>query len=274
MFREFFDRLCPLSGVRVLPEIEKQLTYRPWVKVNAAVENEPFEGTFYLVTAVNRKDHRISYFNPYNHANMQIDYRCFKSFSLAPDQEYELLHNLELNRHIWGIYKESIGGNQQSRQRQRIGYTHDKYPIYIRKGLHVHVGDEAKRQFWGDHAPFEVAALEIDKGGPHVEAFSYYAGYGTIGFDVSIGPWEKDPRWVDYDQSARDKLYKEYLEYKSAPPFEEGDIIQAPGFQERVFIRYEDVDRTRMVVYPGKLIEGAECIARFKLLERKGVAVE
>lgn len=274
MFRNWFDRAFPSVGERALREIERRLQYVPWVRITAAAEGEPLEGTFYLVTAVNRKENRIAYFNPYSHANMQIDWRCFKSFSISPDQEYELLHNLEFNRYIWGVYKEGRNGNRQSRHRQRVGYTHDKYPIYIRKGLHVYEGTEGKRKLWGDHAPFEVAALEIDKGGPHIEAFSYYAGYGTVGFEVNFGPWEIDPRWIDYDQQARDKLHREYLEYKASPPFEEGDIIQSPGFQERIFIRYEDPDRTRMIVYPGKLIEGADAIARFVLLERKGVAVD
>ncbi|MNE80667.1 hypothetical protein D3C80_1772580 [compost metagenome] len=119
---------------------------------------------------------------------------------------------------------------------------------------------------------FQVASLDIDVGEGHYHGFAYYPGYGTRGITVDIGEWEPNPRYVDYAQLERDRLHQEYLDYKASPPFEEGDIIQAQGFPQHVFVRYEDVSRTRMVVYPGKVITGADNIARYKLVERRGLA--
>lgn len=272
--KKFFERWFPSDIERTLQEIERRLEYVPYVKVSAADHDEGVEGTLYYVTKIDRKGGYLHYFNPYNHANMATCYVRFGSLSCTPDQDpSELERHSFINNHIWGIYK-SNRGTRGNKYRQRLGWDINSNPIYIRNGLHCYEGTAEERTRWGDTAMFLVAALEVDKGGPHVEAFSYYPGYGTLGFRVDIGGWEADPRFIDYDQQHRDKLHAEYLAYKKSPPFQEGDIIKSPGFPERVFIRYEDRDRTRMIVFPGKLIEGADNIARFVLLERKGVPVD
>lgn len=271
--KKFFERWFPSDIERTLQEIERRLEYVPYVKVSAADHDEGVEGTLYYVTKIDRKGGYLHYFNPYNHANMATCYVRFGSLSCTPDQDpSELERHSFINNHIWGIYK-SNRGTRGNKYRQRLGWDINSNPIYIRNGLHCYEGTAEERTRWGDTAMFLVAALEVDKGGPHVEAFSYYAGYGTLGFRVDIGGWEPCPRFIDYDQQARDKLMEEYRRYKAAEPFQEGDIVRSPRGEERVFIRYEDRDRTRMIVFPGKLIEGADAIAQFTLVERRSKAV-
>lgn len=270
LFRKWF----PDSVEQSLREIERRLQHVPYVKVTAAALDEPFEATIYHVTGVDRKEGYLNWFNPYNHANMGTKLSQFRSISCTPDQDpADLERHSFINSHIWGIYKDKRSQNRGSRHRQRLGWDINNNPIYIRNGLHCFEGTASERERWGDVACFLVAALEVDKGGPHVEAFSYYPAYGTLGFRVDIGGWEPCPRYVDYNQLARDQLLAEYKKYKAAEPFQEGDIIKSPAGPERVFIRYEDRDRTRMIVFPGKLIEGADAIAQFQLVERRSKAV-
>lgn len=270
----WFMRRIPSTVEHTLREIERRLEFVPYVKAAAAHHGDGLEGMLFYITGVDRKENRIAYFNPYNHANMLVNIASIESLSLTPDQDpSELGRHHMVNSHIWSIYKGKRNQSRGSKHRQRLGWDANRNPIYIRNGLHCFEGTAAERERWGDVAPFLVAALEVDKGGKHVEAFSYYPAYGTLGFDVDIGGWEPCPRYVDYDQMARDKLMEEYRRYKAAEPFQEGDIIKSPGFPERVFIRYEDRDRTRMIVFPGKLIEGADAIARFELVERRSKTV-
>lgn len=265
-----FHRVFLDPTQKTLREVQRRLDTMPFVKIHVAARGEPFEGTFYLVTEIDWAKGRIAWFNPYNHSNMSTEWSSLGSIAIDLEQTFDLKPNWEFNALIWQISRDNKPYNRNE-YRRRLGYDHRSHPIYIRKGLHVHEGTAEYRSRWGNVAVFQVAALEVDRGGENIEAFSYYAGYGTYGIDIDIGEWEPNPRYVDYDKRHRDALHREYLEYKAKPPFEEGDIIRSRGFQDRVFIRYEDPDRTRMIVYPGKLIEGAECIARFELIERRGV---
>jgi hypothetical protein len=197
----------------------------------------------------------------------------FDSFSMPVDQFYSLLPDRHLNALIYSVHID-LSPYVPNQLRRRIGYNHEGIPIYIKRGLHVHRGSDETRAKWGDVALFEVASLSLDVGTEYGHGFAYYAGYGTIGLRIDIGEWELNPHYIDYEQQERDRLRVEYEAYKASTPFEEGDIIQAPGHNPQVFIRYEDADRTRMLVYPGKLIEGAGSIVHYRLVERKGAVVE
>lgn len=259
---------------RTLREIEKLLETKPFVKVCVSPQDAEQlhvfwggEGIYLLVTEVCRGSQRLKYFDPYGKGNFAVDYTGLQRFSVGENQYIELNPNPGLNALILSTHKSGSSG--RARKRMRVGYDHDNNPVYLPDTLHVHKGSSSSLTKWGSVACFEVAALEVDN--PNYDypiAYTYYPHYGTLGLKIDYGPWLPHPRWVDYEQQARDKLQKEYQAYKAKPPFLEGDIIQSPGFPERVFIRYEDPDRTRMVVFPGKVIEGAESIARFQLIQR------
>ncbi|WP_310612617.1 hypothetical protein, partial [Acinetobacter baumannii] len=67
---KFFERWFPSSIERTLQEIERRLEYVPYVKCSGGDHDEGIEGTLYYVTKVDRKEGRINYFLPHNHANM------------------------------------------------------------------------------------------------------------------------------------------------------------------------------------------------------------
>jgi hypothetical protein len=277
MLNKIFDSLwkgcrtvVPTPMTVTLREIETRLRTRPYVMVRGALHDEPFEGTFYLVTAVDRKANRLAYFNPYSHANMLIDIGDFKSLSTDGAPTLDLNPNRLLNTLIWQIYKDDTP-YKRGQQRRRLAYDWDDHPIYIERGLHVHVGKTEVHDRWGNVAIFEVAALSADRGGPNYEAFSYYAGYGTYGLRVDIGEWEASPRFVDYEQKNRDRLRVEYDTYMASPPFEEGQMIESPHFGSVIFIGYIDATRSAMRVHPGNVIEGITTLMTFKVSENQPV---
>lgn len=246
-----------------LYHIETLLKTRPFVKVHGAAHGEEVEGTFYLVTKVDRRNERLAYFNPYSHSNMMIDWKDFSSITVDPVQEFDLKPNRELNALIWQIYRDN-SPYKRGQKRRRLGYDWKGDAIYIERGLHVFVGDTETHDLWGNVAIFEVAALTLERGGDHKEAFSYYAGYGTYGLTIDIGEWEPDPRFIDYELQARTKMRVEYEAYKASPPFKEGQFIESPSHGYMIFVRYLDEDRTAMSVYPGDDIHGISKLMTFK----------
>lgn len=272
-FYGFYKMLFPTRLEQTLRKIEALLEARPFVKVHAASIGEDFEGTFYLVTYVDRKAGRLAYFNPYSHANMQIDWSCFSSLTVDPVQNFGLKTNRELNKLIWQIHKDN-SPYKRGQKRRRIGYDWNRHPIYIERGLHVFKGTEQNHIRWGSVAVFEVAALSVDRGGEHCEAFPYYAGYGTYGITIDIGEWEPDPRFIDYEQKNRDRLRAEYDAYMASPPFEEGQMIESPHFGSVIFIGYTDTTRSAMRVHPGNVIEGITTLMTFTVSENQPVKAE
>lgn len=266
-----------VKSERVVRTIEKLLKTQPFVKVYVSPKDAvgqktlvDAEGACFLVTKVSRKEKQFSFFDPYGAGRYLTSYSKLERFNVGENQTLDLRPNTELNTLIWRTHRK--GENPQKRVRMRIGYTEDKYPVYLPDTFHIHKGALADLERWDNVACFEVAALEMDHPDySHPIAYTYYPHHGTLGLTIDYGPWEPHPSWVDHEQKARDRLYQNYLKYKAMEPFKEGDIIRSPGNPEQVFIRYEDPDRTRMVLYSGKVIVGAESISRFQLVQRDGV---
>jgi hypothetical protein len=246
--------------------VEHMLKTRPYVKMRGVTSGSGPEGNVYFVTGVDRTDKRLSYFRPHDHANMLIGWNNFIELTVDPVQEFDLKPNRELNALIWRVYRND-SPYKRGQKRLRLGYDWNGDPIYIERGLHVYVGKTETHDLWGNVAIFEVAALCVDRGGEHCEAFSYYAGYGTYGLTIDIGEWEPSARFVDHDQKNRDRLRAEYDAYMASTPFEEGQMIESPGFGYCIFLGYTDETRSAMRVYPGNVIEGIVTLMTFTVSE-------